>query len=176
MVDSELYEDAQSKIDFHSKSNSMSMYQDAQSKINNYSKKITSKRSESSIYQDAQSRITNNSRISSNRHKNSISKISSGKNNIVNKNDFLKINNIYKDDKLENNEEEKIKSRNLIAQKKYEEDKIEDINNNNEDNKSEILYEVENDEKKEEAGKTLTIFEGMTKKGECCNLPKCFIF
>ena len=176
MVDSELYEDAQSKIDFHSKSNSMSMYQDAQSKINNYSKKITSKRSESSIYQDAQSRITNNSRISSNRHKNSISKISSGKNNIVNKNDFLKINNIYKDDKLENNEEEKIKSRNLIAQKKYEEDKIEDINNNNEDNKSEILYEVENDEKKEESGKTLTIFEGMTKKGECCNLPKCFIF
>ena len=91
MVDSELYEDAQSKIDFHSKSNSMSMYQDAQSKINNYSKKITSKRSESSIYQDAQSRITNNSRISSNKHKNSISKISSGKNNIVNKNDFSKI-------------------------------------------------------------------------------------
>ena len=130
MVDSELYEDAQSKIGFYSKSNSMSMYQDAQSKINNYSKKITSKRSESSIYQDAQSRITNNSRISSNRHKNSISKISSGKNNIVNKNDFLKINNIYKDDKLENNEEEKIKSRNLIAQKKYEEDKLEDINNN----------------------------------------------
>ena len=44
MVDSEVYEDAQSKIDIQSKTNTFSLYQEAQSKINNYSKKNMTKR------------------------------------------------------------------------------------------------------------------------------------
>ena len=162
MVESELYEDAQSKIDIQSKTNTFSLYQDAQSKINNYSKKNMTKRSESSIYQDAQSKITNNSGINLHTNKNS-SKISKG------------INNIYKRDIIENNDEDKILSRNLKYEKKYEEDEVKDINNN-EDKKSNELYEEPNSEINGEIQKTPTIFEGIQKKGDCCNLPKCLIF
>ena len=163
MVDSEVYEDAQSKIDVQSKTNTFSIYQDAQSKMNNYSKKNMTKRSESSIYQDAQSKITNNSGINIRNQKNSTSKISKG------------INNIYKRDIIENNDEDKILSRNLKNEKKYQEDEIKDINNN-EDKKSNELYEDPNSEINEEIHKAPTIFEGIQKKGDCCNLPKCIIF
>ena len=175
MVDSELYEDALSKIDLRSRSNTFSIYQDAQSKINNYSKKSFTKKSESSVYQDAQSHITNNSGIHT--HKNSFSKISQGKNEIEeNKKDFLNLNNlnnIYKVDNIENNKKEKLRNRN----KSFQNNEINNDLNGFEEGKSEGLYE---EPKGEEIGgneKKATIFEGVTQKGgECCNLPKCFIF
>ncbi len=176
MVDSEVYEDAQSKIDIQSKTNTFSLYQEAQSKINNYSKKNMTKRSESSVYQDAQSKITNNSGINMYTHKNSISKMSKGKKDSFEiKNDSVKINNIYKRDIIENNDEDKIFSGNLKYEKKYEEDKVKEINDK-EDNKSNELYEEPNSEMNGEIEKTPTIFEGIQKKGDCCNLPKCIIF
>ena len=42
--------------------------------------------------------------------------------------------------------------------------------------KSESLYEDAFGGPTEEIGKTHTIFEGLTRKGDCCNLPKCIIF
>ena len=171
MVDSELYEDAQSKVDLRSKSNTISIYQDAQSKINNLSKKNITKRSDSSIYQDAQSHITNNSRINS--HKNSFSKISQGKNEFEYKKDFLNVNNIYKGDNIDKNEEEN----NIRSNKRYENEEINDDINNNEEKKSISLYEELRGEENGKIEKEGTIFEGIAKKGgECCNLPKCFIF
>ena len=160
MDDSEVYEDAQSKVDLYSKSNTASLYQEAQSKLNITSKR-NKRKSDSSIYQDAQSRITNNSRINS--HKNSFSKISVGKDN--NK-DFLKINNIYK---MENNQENLL-SRNLKL-------KNEDDGNDNNDNISDIDNNENNlDNNEEKNKKNTTIFEGDSNNGGCCNIPKCQIF
>ena len=172
MVDSELYEDAQSKIESRSKSNTVSIYQDAQSKLNNRSKKILTKRSDSSVYQDAQSHITNNSAI--NAPKNSTARINQGNNQIEYKKDFLKLNNIYKSENMIDNEEEKYMGRN----ERYEsfENNEEEINNN-EEKKSGSLYEEPKGGESGEIEKKATIFEGVTKKGgECCNLPKCNIF
>ena len=136
---------------------------------------MKNRKSDSYIYQDAQSKITNNSNINSSRfHKKSFSNVNKDKNNEVEfKNDFLKVNNIYK---LESNEEIKISSRNIKVEKKYKEDEINDETNNNEDKKSESIYEEPSGGQNEEIGKTHTIFEGMTRKGDCCNLPKCYIF
>ena len=172
MVDSELYEDAQSKIEIQSKSNHLSSFQEVQSKFTN---RMRTRKSESSIYQDAQSKITNNSNInSSHLHKNSISNINKDANKEVEfKNDFLKVNNIYK---LESNEELKIPSRNIKVEKKYKEDEINDDINNKEDKKNDSLNEEPSGDQNEEIEKTHTIFEGMTRKGDCCNLPKCNIF
>ena len=171
MVDSELYEDAQSKIESRSKSNTVSIYQDAQSKLNNRSKKILTKRSDSSVYQDAQSHITNNSAINA---KNSSARINQGNNQIEYKKDFLKVKNIYKSENMIDNEEEKYMGRN----ERYEsfENNEEEINNN-EEKKSGSLYEEPKGGESGEIEKKATIFEGVTKKGgECCNLPKCNIF
>ena len=172
MVDSELYEDAQSKIEIQSKSNNLSSFQEVQSKFTN---RMRTRKSDSSVYQDAQSKITNNSNINSSRlHKKSLSNINKDKYNEVEfKNDYLKLNNIYK---LESNEEPKISSRNIKVEKKYKEDEINDETNNIENKKSESLYEEPSGSQNEEIGKTNTIFEGMTRKGDCCNLPKCIIF
>ena len=172
MVESELYEDAQSKIEIQSKSNNLSSFQEVPSK---FTSKMRSRKSDSSIYQDAQSKITYNSNINNSHiHKNSISKINKDKNNEVEfKNDFLKLNNIYK---LESNEELKTPSRNIKIEKKYKEDEINNDINNNEDKKSDSLYEEPFGGQNEEIGKTHTVFEGMTRKGDCCNLPKCIIF
>ena len=171
MVDSELYEDAQSKIESRSKSNTVSIYQDAQSKLNNRSKKILTKRSDSSVYQDAQSHITNNSAINA---KNSSARINQGNNQIEYKKDFLKVKNIYKSENMIDNEEEKYMGRN----ERYEsfENNEEEVNNN-EEKKSGSLYEEPKGGESGEIEKKATIFEGVTKKGgECCNLPKCYIF
>ena len=64
-MDSEVYEDALSKLDVQSKTNiNGSLYQDAQSKLgNNSSKRNKTKKSESSVYEDAQSKLTSNSII-----------------------------------------------------------------------------------------------------------------
>ena len=174
MVDSELYEDAQSKIESRSKSNTVSIYQDAQSKLKNYnknSKQFLTKKSDSSVYQDAQSHITNNSRL--NAPKNSTSKINQGKNEIKYKNDFLKVKNIYKSENMINNEEEEEKY--LGRNRRYE--NYEDEIDNNEEMKSGSIYEEPKGGESGEIEKKATIFEGITKKGgECCNLPKCYIF
>ena len=170
MVDSEIYEDAQSKIDLQSKSNRLSSFQEVQSRLT----KIRSRKSDSSVYQDAQSRITYNSNInSSNIRKKSFPKIKTEKNEIEYKNEYLKSNNIYK---MESNEEPIFPSRNIKIEKKYKEDEVNDETNNNEDKKSESLYEDAFGGPTEEIGKTHTIFEGLTRKGDCCNLPKCIIF
>ena len=174
MEDSEIYEDAQSKVDLQSKSNVFYSCHDSQSRINNISKNNISKKNDSSIYQDAQSKITN---ISGNIiKKNSFSKVSEGKNELENKKNYLMINNIYKSNKLEENEDENFKSRNIQLVKKDDGEKNDEIDNNNEDDNSGSLYEEPKGGESEDFDKKSTIFEGITKNGECCNLPKCFIF
>ena len=178
MVDSELYEDAQSKVDLQSKSNTFSMPQDSQRGLKNYfknySKRHLSKKSDSSIYQDAQSKITNNSGIYT--HKNSFSKISEGKKEIENKKDFFKIKNIYKSNHLKNNESEKYLKDNIKIEKEQENNEINNNINYYEEKKTESLYEEPNGAENDDSEKKTTIFEGVTKKGDCCNLPKCFLF
>ena len=173
--DSEIYEDAESKIlkTQQSQNNTFSVYQDAQSKKNDISKWLNSKRKESSVYQDAQSKITNLSAQEkiTNKFKNSSPKINQEKNLIQLKNEFLQKNNISND---EYNKEINNYSNNGIK-----DDKINNIffenKNENEDkeNESESVYsDLESGRKNKE----MTIFEGASNKGGCCNLPKCFIF
>ena len=163
MEDSEIYEDAQSKIEIQSKSKTCSIYQDAQSKlINSNSKRNKSKKSESSVYEDAQSKITSNSIVYC--HKKSLSKAS--KDNIEienkNKNNFVYNKNIYKSENVKNNVDKKLISRNNI--------------NNNKEKNSQSLYEEPKGSENEETYKEQTLFEGSNRRGDCCNLPKCFIF
>ena len=152
-MDSEVYEDALSKLDVQSKTNiNGSLYQDAQSKLgNNSSKRNKTKKSESSVYEDAQSKLTSNSII-----------YCKGKNAIPNKNNFVYNKNIYKSENIKNNVDKKLISRNNI--------------NNNKEKNSQSLYEEPKGSENEETYKEQTLFEGSNKRGDCCNLPKCFIF
>ena len=157
MVESEKYEDAESKINNHSKLNTISNYQESQGRSNNYQKKTITKGNESSIYQDAQSKITSNSGINKN-HRNSFSKVTIERNDMG----ILFYN-------AENGE--KIGSRNNLREEENneKEDDIYNLENNKE--KSEISHPNEDKETKNNL-----IYEGTSKRGSCCNLPKCFIF
>ena len=160
--DSEIYEDAESKIlkTQQSQNNTFSVYQDAQSKKNDISKWLNSKRKESSVYQDAQSKITNLSAQEkiTNKFKNSSPKINQEKNLIQLKNEFLQKNNI-------SNDEYNKEINNIFFENKNE--------NEDKENESESVYsDLESGRKNKE----MTIFEGASNKGGCCNLPKCFIF
>ena len=173
MDESEVYEDADSKIAEPSKNNAYSNYQDAQSKIRNSSKKKQRKENESSsIYQDAQSKITNNSG-QNNAHINSFSPKNQRK-NMIN----LKKENFKKNNDLNGEYEEEI---NIDSNKKQNEENenyfINNINNNNEDNEN--IDKVNKSEYSEPLAeniiKTQTLFEGESQRGGCCNLPKCII-
>ena len=175
MADSDIYEDACSKIAEASKNNTQSFYQDAQSKSNPISKRNENKENESSIYQDAQSKIASNS----GQH-NNISKADQERDDIELKKEFLKKNEIsyHKYDEEE-------KNTNIVRQKENKEffNEYNDIYNkyneeeyneaNNEDNKSESYYSEPN---ANNIVKSEIIFEGESKKGGCCNIPKCIIF
>ena len=177
MVESEIYEDADSKVMEPSK-NIFSMYQDSQNKINNSSKKKVNKENESSsIYQDAQSKITNNSgQKNNNNYNNKLSKLDKERNLLDLKKGFLQKYNMLNDE----HEEEKNIKNNLKEEIIYDNIEIynnnlnkENINDNNEDKENESEYyepEASN------FVKNPTIFEGASQKGDCCNLPKCLIF
>ena len=155
MSESEIYEDAQSKIVDGSKFYNVSNYQDAQSRINNISKKDISKdNNESSFYQDAQSKITINT---GQNKKNSFSNMNLERNESELKKEFIK-HNIYNDEINEN------KNVNNLREK----ENIEKENNDEE--------ESEYSEPEIDSSKNKTMFEGASEKGGCCNLPKCFIF
>ena len=168
-MDSEVYEDALSKLDVQSKTNiNGSLYQDAQSKFgNNSSKRNKTKKSESSVYEDAQSKLTSNSII-----------YCKGKNAIPKKNNFVYNKNIYKSENIKNNSDKKYISRNTQSKKGKE--NTNEIFNNDDDNNNEIksqsLYEEPKETENGIIGKVQTLFEGSNKRGDCCNLPKCFIF
>ena len=168
-MDSEVYEDALSKLDVQSKTNiNGSLYQDAQSKLgNNSSKRNKTKKSESSVYEDAQSKLTSNSII-----------YCKGKNAIPKKNNFVYNKNIYKSENIKNNNDKKYISRNTQSKKGKE--NTNEIFNNDDDNNNEIKSQslCEEPEETENGiiGKVQTLFEGSNKRGDCCNLPKCFIF
>ena len=172
-MDSEVYEDALSKLDVQSKTNiNGSLYQDAQSKLgNNSSKRNKTKKSESSVYEDAQSKLTSNSII-----------YCKGKNAIPNKNNFVYNKNIYKSENIKNNNDKKYISRNTQSKKGKENIDINNDeiynndNNNNNDIKSQSLYEEPKETENGIIDKVQTLFEGSNKRGDCCNLPKCFIF
>ena len=114
-------------------------------------------------YEDAQSKITSNSIVYC--HKKSLSKASKDNNEIENKNknNFVYNKNIYKSENIINNVDKKIINRN-------------NINNNNKEKNSQSLYEEPKGSENEETYKEQTLFEGSNKRGDCCNLPKCFIF
>ena len=48
--------------------------------------------------------------------------------------------------------------------------------NNNNEIKSQSLYEEPKETENGIIDKVQTLFEGSNKRGDCCNLPKCFIF
>ena len=166
MSESEIYEDAQSKIISRSKNNTFSNYQESYKEPNKLSNKMISKGNESSIYQDAQSKITNNSCYNYN-YKNSFIKKNNERSDIELKNEFLKNNNMYINEK--NVEINNFK--NLNEKENYE--KEDDIYNNENDKGDKSEYS------EPDGGNIFrneTLFEGSSQKGGCCNLPKCFIF
>ena len=184
MSESEIYEDAQSKIvdgsKFYNVSNyldaqsrivdgskyySVSNYQDAQSRINNISKKDISKdNNESSFYQDAQSKITINT---GQNKKNSFSNMNLERNESELKKEYLK-HNIYNDEINENKNVNNLREKEDYKIENYEKENIEKENNDEE--------ESEYSEPEIDSSKNKTMFEGASQKGGCCNLPKCFIF
>ena len=177
MAESEIYEDAESKVLDPSK-NTHSLYQDAQSKINNLTKRKTSKGNESSsIYQDAQSKIVNNSPNKQNKYNNPFPKAGRERNDIELKKEFIKNNLSY-----DEYEEEINNNNNNLKEKEIKYNHI-DIYNNN-DNKENINYNNEDKENQSEYYepeasnyvKNPTLFEGASQKSECCNLPKCVVF
>ncbi len=179
MVESEIYEDADSKVLSPSK-NPFSIYQDSKDKINNnFSKIKNNKENESSsIYQDAQSRVTNNSGQKNNNNYNQMPKKGRERNLIELKKEFLQKNNIFNDEKEEeSNQKNKNNNNNVKEEIIYDNNDIYNNNNNSNDNNKD--QESESEYYEPEASnivKNPTIFEGATQKGGCCNLPKCFIF
>ena len=176
MVDSELYEDADSKRKESSKNNTPSIYQDFQSKINNFSKRNQSKGNESSIYQDAQSNLSNNSGLKNNIN-NSFIKMKQAKNGKESKKKYLKNNNSFS-----KNNFEKVINTDIMAQKINKENEEEyNINYNNKYEYNEVNQEDKVNESyysepdANNIAKTQTIFEGESKRGGCCNIPKCII-
>jgi len=164
------YQDAQSRIVDGSKYYSVSNYQDAQSRINNISKKDISKgNNESSIYQDAQSKITINT---GQNKKNSFSNMNLERNESELKKEFIK-HNIYNDEINENNYANNLREKESYKKENYERENFEKENYEKENNKEE---ESEYYEPDIDSTKNKTMFEGASQKGGCCNLPKCFIF
>ena len=164
------YQDAQSKIVDGSKLYSVSNYQDAQSRINNISKKEISKgNNESSFYQDAQSKITINT---GQNKKNSFSNKNLERNESDLKKEFIK-HNIYNDEINENKYVINLREKENYQMENFENENIEKENNQKENEEEE---ESEYSEPEIDSSKNKTMFEGASQKGGCCNLPKCFIF
>ena len=159
MAESESYEDADSNIYDHQKFTDIQKYQNFQGG-GNFAKKRNSKENESSsIYQDARSRVTNNSNNSPDKNVNNISPYEKNEGQL--KLDYLTQNKMYND---ENNFREN--------ENYYKENNFNDDNNNNDD-------EGQSEYSEPEGGitpKNLTLFEGASQRGGCCNLPKCLIF
>ena len=175
MDDSDVYEDADSKVEpYNNNENILPVYQDEQNKNNNPSKMMINKEKESSMYNDAQSKISNNS----NQNKyygNSFSKMKKEKKEFELNNKFLNRNNILNNEYEEEINTNKFQFKNEKKEYNNENDNIINYNNNNE------KYENESHYSDPEAGNgnmnnSQTLFENTTQKGGCCNLPKCLLF
>ena len=162
MAESESYEDADSNIYEHQKLTDIQKYQNFQGG-GNLTKRRNSKGNESSsIYQDALSRVTNNS---PDKIVNNISPYEKNEEQL--KLDYLRQNKMYND---ENNFREK---ENYYKENNFDNDKNDNDNYDNNDDEGNSEYS------EPEGGitpKNLTLFEGASQRGGCCNLPKCLIF
>ena len=164
MAESESYEDADSNIYDNKKLTDIQKYQNFQGG-GNFTKRRSSKGNESSsIYQDARSRVTNNS---PDKIVNNISPYE--KNEEQFKFDYLRQN------KMNNDENNFRENENYYKKNNFYYDKNDNDNDNDDNNDDEGKSEYS----EPEGGitpKNLTLFEGASQRGGCCNLPKCLIF
>ena len=164
MAESESYEDADSNIYDNKKLTDIQKYQNFQGG-GNFTKRRSSKGNESSsIYQDARSRVTNNS---PDKIVNNISPYE--KNEEQFKFDYLRQN------KMNNDENNFRENENYYKKNNFYYDKNDNDNDNYDNNDDEGKSEYS----EPEGGitpKNLTLFEGDSQRGGCCNLPKCLIF
>ncbi len=162
MAESESYEDADSNIYDNKKLTDIQKYQNFQGG-GNFTKRRSSKGNESSsIYQDARSRVTNNS---PDKIVNNISPYE--KNEEQFKFDYLRQNKMNNDENNFRENENYYKKNNFY----YDKNDNDNYDNNDDEGKSEYS--------EPEGGitpKNLTLFEGASQRGGCCNLPKCLIF
>ena len=165
--ESEKYEDANSKF-IDSKNNTFSQYQEGQSRMNNSPRgALQSKGNESSIYQDAKSKMSNNSGY------NKANNIIQEKNANQLKKEFLQKIDMQNEEEINTNKKLNNLNNGIKIEKANNNDSSGENNNEDKQNESQSVY---SEPEEGNIVKEMTLFEGASNKGGCCNLPKCFIF